>query len=113
MNAIFTVSLLIIAIAAMGTESATIPGLRCKCIKNAPSNEIIPEKYVKKIDRFPASPLCNKEEAIIHGIKGKQRCVDPTAKWVKNLEKAIQLKAAAAVNRSNTLFTPETTTAHN
>ncbi|XP_076145811.1 uncharacterized protein LOC143128014 isoform X2 [Alosa pseudoharengus] len=69
MNAIFTVSFfLLVALAALGTESATTSrNHRCKCIQNAPDNicATIKAKMVKRIERFPAGPFCNKEEVII------------------------------------------------
>lgn len=115
MNAIFTVSILLIAVAALGTHSAAIPKRhRCNCIQYAPNSKCtgIKPNMVKRIERLPAGTFCNKEEVIIHFKKGKTLCVDPMAESVKKLEmvlKSIQLRAAATVNISTT-STPETTT---
>ncbi|KAG5261114.1 hypothetical protein AALO_G00300190 [Alosa alosa] len=115
MNAIFTVSFfLLVALAALGTESATISrNHRCKCIQNAPDNKCatIKAKMVKRIERFPAGPFCNKEEVIIHFQRGKTLCVDPTAKSIIKLEEIIRLRVAANISPTST---PETmTTADN
>ncbi|XP_062991936.1 interleukin-8-like [Elgaria multicarinata webbii] len=62
--------------------------LSCKCRKTT-SKFVRPKDY-ESVEIFPAGVACTKMQIIITLKNQMKKCVDPEAKWVKNLVRIME-----------------------
>ncbi|KAG9345516.1 hypothetical protein JZ751_008660 [Albula glossodonta] len=85
MNCRVTVAVAIICLASLSFITEGIE-LRCTCIST--HGKFIPLRHIHNLELIPAGAHCGKPE-VIFTVKGgkttKKVCVNPEAKWVKNM----------------------------
>ncbi|MEE6460289.1 hypothetical protein FKM82_000910 [Ascaphus truei] len=69
---------------------------KCKCLKQTIS--AIKRPTIKQIEIFPAESYCPKIEILITLKKGGIVCVNPGAKWLKNVLKSLMAKKTSGQN---------------
>ncbi|XP_061444773.1 interleukin-8-like [Rhineura floridana] len=78
-----------VSLARMGSE------LRCQCIST--HSKFIPPRHIQDVKLTQSGPHCKNVEVIATLKDGREVCLDPTAKWVKLIIKAILDKAQSNV----------------
>ncbi|KAF7239056.1 Interleukin-8 [Varanus komodoensis] len=76
-----------VSLARMGSE------LRCQCTRT--HSGLIPPQNIQGVKLTQSGPHCKNVEIIATLKDGREVCLDPTAKWVKIIIKALLSKAQA------------------
>ncbi|XP_033026963.1 interleukin-8-like [Lacerta agilis] len=76
-----------VSLARIGSE------LRCQCIST--HSTFIPTRHIQDVKLTQSGPHCKNVEIIATLKDGKEVCLEPTARWVKVIIKAILDKAQA------------------
>ncbi|MEE6522905.1 hypothetical protein FKM82_021553, partial [Ascaphus truei] len=82
-SSLLPILLLLAACAAISSGAALIQELRCLCIKTV--SKPLHKKNIEKVELILSGPFCSKDEVVVTLTNGIQRCLDPEAKWVKQI----------------------------
>ncbi|XP_072920085.1 interleukin-8-like [Hemitrygon akajei] len=85
-----TVTILILLLCAIAAQGVPIPGAegRCKCVQT--SFDVIHPKFIRSLKYIPSGSHCERAEIIVTLRNEKKVCVDPDAKWLQALMRAMK-----------------------
>ncbi|KAM4809521.1 alveolar macrophage chemotactic factor-like isoform 1-T2 [Rhinophrynus dorsalis] len=82
-SSILPILFLLSACVTISNGRSIITELRCQCVSTT-SKPFAP-RLIANVELIPSGPHCPKLEVIVSLHNGVQRCLDPEAKWVKQI----------------------------